>query len=87
MRGGRHLPSAMAYQDPTLGPPSRGGTLRRLGVYLFGIAIGLMILGAIQMAKNSATQGAPTQPAAGSPANPSPPTGSAPSSPADANGP
>jgi len=49
--------------DATRPPPRRKGEFpRRLGLYLLGVAIGLIMLGLIQQAKRAATapQPAPT---------------------------
>ncbi len=48
---------------PDGAPPHGNRFAQKLGVYLFGVAIGLAFLGWIQYRKSLATQPAPAQPA------------------------
>jgi hypothetical protein len=66
---------------PEGAPPHGNRFIQKLGVYLFGVAIGLAFLGWIQYRKSLATQpapapatqqGAPTPPASEPPADPAP---------------
>ncbi|MEL7471704.1 MAG: hypothetical protein AAGK04_00165 [Planctomycetota bacterium] len=62
----------MAYNHTTPSRPSKGATMRRVGVYLMGVAIGLVALGMFNAAKHRARQSQPNQPQpqAASPTNP-----------------